>query len=113
MKGYIVLKNGTVVTGHFEGTTANIMGHLSAATDGTLSIVCEASGSCVEVHSALSEATFSTGKAVFMTESFDLLSAKLSANTTTVAKLVIDDLPFDYHLYDVKTWLGYTHPIAS
>jgi len=114
MKGYIVLNNGMVINGNFEGKTANVLGSISCSENGSISIHCDANGTCVTIVDTSAPAvTADTKKGIFTTEAFDLLASKLSAGENHLAKLVIDDLPFDYHLYDVKTWLGYDHLIAS
>ncbi|MDK9709892.1 hypothetical protein [Acidaminobacter sp.] len=111
MKGYIVLNNGMVINGNFEGKTANVLGSISCSDTGSISIHCDANGTCVTIVDASAPAGAADG--IFTTDAFDLLASKLSTGENHLAKLVIDDLPFDYHLYDVKTWLGYNHPIAS
>ncbi|SCZ77395.1 hypothetical protein [Acidaminobacter hydrogenoformans] len=114
MKGYIVLNNGMVVNGTFEGKTANVLGSLSFANDGSISIHCDSNGSCVTVHKASSPSEASaSSNGDFFTESFDLLASKVNSGQAKLAKLVIDDLPLDYHLYDVKTFLVESQLIAS
>lgn len=114
MKSYIVLNNGMVINGDFEGNTANVLGSISCSDSGNISILCESNGTCVTIVDASASAVASdSNKGVFTTAAFDLLASKLSAGENHLAKLVIDDLPFDYHLYDVKTWLGHDHLIAS
>jgi len=111
MKGYIVLNNGMVINGNFEGKTANVLGSISCSDTGNISIHCDSNGTCVTIVDA-SAATDAT-EGIFTTDAYDLLVSKISAGDNHLAKLVIDDLPLDYHLYDVKTWLGYDHLIAS
>lgn len=114
MKGYIVLNNGMVINGNFEGKTANVLGSISCSDTGSISIHCDANGTCVTIIDAsVTDGATDPAKGIFTTDAFDLLASKLSAGENHLAKLVIDDLPFDYHLYDVKTWLGYDHLIAS
>ena len=110
MKGYIVLNNGMVINGTFEGKAANVLGSISCSDSGNITLSCDSNGTCVTIASA---AAANTEQDVFTTEAFDLLASKLNGNDSHLAKLVIDDLPFDYHLYDVKTWLGFDHLIAS
>ena len=114
MKGYIVLNNGMVINGNFEGKTANVLGSISCSDTGNISIHCDSNGTCVTIVDASAAAgATDPAKGIFTTDAYDLLVSKISAGDNHLAKLVIDDLPFDYHLYDVKTWLGYDHLIAS
>jgi hypothetical protein len=113
MKGYIVLKDSTVVSGEFIGSTVNVMGKISVTQDGKVSIVCEATGNCVTVLDNTALETSHLYNNLFATEKFDMLVTKLNQGKCMAAKLVIDELPLDYHLYDVKTWLGYSQPAAS
>ena len=114
MKGYIVLNNGLVINGDFEGKFANVLGSISCSDTGCISIHCDTNGTCVNIIDAAAPAgAVDNIKGVFTTEAFDLLASKLIVGENHLAKLVIDDLPFDYHLYDVKTWLGHDHFIAS
>ena len=83
-KGYVVLENGLVVNGKFSKDLKNIVGKI-LFDNGQLSVECLETKAIfnveVEAHTHLKS-----------------LSGKLG-------KIVTDELPIDYHMYDLKTIL--------
>ena len=81
-KGYVVLENGLVVNGKFSNDLKNIVGKV-LFDNGQLSL------ECLET------------KAIFDVEVEG--HTKLNNASGILGKIVTDELPFDYHMYDLKT----------
>jgi hypothetical protein len=114
MKGYIVLKDGNVFCGEFEGAAANFLGNVNLTKDGNLSMVCDKSGNCVAIlDDSADNGSVAIENGIFKASDYDTMAAKFSNGKSVLGKLVIDDLPLDYHLYDVKTWLGYEESMIA
>lgn len=81
-KGYVVLENGLVVNGKFSEDLKNIVGKV-LFDNGQLSV------ECLET------------KAIFDVEVDG--HTKLENTSGILGKIVTDELPLDYHMYDLKT----------
>lgn len=81
-KGYVVLENGLVVNGKFSKDLKNIVGKV-LFDNGQLSV------ECLET------------KAIFDVEVEG--NTKLEKTSGILGKIVTDELPLDYHMYDLKT----------
>ena len=104
MKGYLVLENGSVFEGTLEGGKENILGLVWIQGDGSI---------VVENHKSINKGIGFNGNG-FKVEgdstvlsNLDLSDVKshLDANNKVYGKIVIDEMPLDYHLYDVKTYI--------
>lgn len=114
MKSYIVLKDGNIYSGEFIGNPVNFLGEVNLAQDGALSIVCDATGNCITITSANTPyVSDATGNGVFTTSEYAEFAANFSDGKKCLGKLVVDTLPLEFHLYDVKTWLGYEQSLVS
>lgn len=101
MKGYVMLQDGTIYSGEVIGTRQNVLGALSLTSDGTLTVQCGKTG-CTAVVSP--EAGQNNGIVLTPTDHAKLL--KKTADTPTIlGKVVADQLPKEFHLYDLKTVL--------
>jgi len=81
-KGYVVLENGLVLNGEFSEELENIVGKV-VMKDKQLSL------ECLET-----KVTFN----INVEE-----NSKLNSSSGILGKLVTDELPIDYHMYDLKT----------
>lgn len=86
MKGYLVLKNGVVISGKVSELNKNVLGSLSLSSDNSIKI------SVGDYHNSIH----------FDDAELKLLKTQLELNPT-IGKIVSDDLPLDYHMYDVQT----------
>ena len=103
MKAYLVLENGFIINGTLFGHPQNIIGELSINSNGSFSLTSEETNhTCVLSESS---ASLKAGECVFFSKDIEVASAMLTNTVPTYAKLVIDWLPAEYHLYDVKTYI--------
>ncbi len=84
MKGYLLLENGLMVKGTITGEYKNILGEVAVAD--LKSKVIQFNGNTFEICDDTDCTPLTLGKA-----------------TKFLAKLVVDSLPVEYHLYDLKT----------
>jgi len=103
MKAYLILDNGFMVSGTLFGHPQNIIGELSINSNGSFSLYSEeTTHTCILSESS---ASLKQGDCVFFSKDIEIASAMLTKTVPTYAKLVIDSLPAEYHLYDVKTYI--------
>lgn len=107
MKAYLLLENGFMVTGNLFGHSHNMLGELKVNKDGCL----ELDGVLFDEACMLTECSTSLkeGNSAFFSSDIDAIEAFLSEDSTTYAKLVIDSLDVEYHMYDLKTYVPSTH----
>ncbi|OPL09625.1 MAG: hypothetical protein AVO33_06335 [delta proteobacterium ML8_F1] len=84
MKGYLLLENGLMVKGTISGEYKNILGE-------------------VEVSALKSKVIQFNGSTFEICDDSDCYPLTLGNATKILAKLVVDALPVEYHLYDLKT----------
>ena len=103
MKAYLILDNGFTIHGTLFGNAQNILGELNVSSDGTFMLHnVGSSKDCVLTENS---ATLKEGHSVFFSKDIEDASNMLKDVIPTYAKLVIDDMSVDYHLYDLKTYI--------
>lgn len=103
MKAYLLLDNGFKIEGNLFGQAGNILGELSLTDEGTYSLNCLSSDSaCVLTQSS---ASLKEGNSAFFSADIKSVQALLNDVVPTYAKLVVDGLGEEYHLYDLKTFI--------
>jgi len=90
MKHYLVLENGTTLNLKHGGFHHNVLGVVSVENQ-MLSLDDPSTGKHYQTALDVSEAS--------------LLNSLILSNDSLLAKFVTDELPLDYHLYDLKTVL--------
>jgi len=99
MKGYLVLEDGNVFEGTLESGKENIVGLVSIQEDGSI---------VVKNHKSSNKGIgFKVEGDSTVLSNLDLSDVKnhLNTNTEIYGKIVTDDMPLEYHLYDVKTYI--------
>lgn len=86
MNGYLVLENGYVLDGIVASKECNVLGDIIFGDDNSISII----QSNVTNKIAVSKSEYLHLENKF--KNFDIMG-----------KIVVDSLPIEYHMYDVKT----------
>ena len=84
MKGYLLLENGTVLPGNITGEYKNVLGKIT---------LIDLKNKKIKINNLVIE----------LCAESNCIPLDLKAVTTMLAKIVVDSLPTDYHLYDLKT----------
>lgn len=98
MKGYLLLRDGSIFFGETLGKE-NILGNMLIDENGLIKVECPVTGKFGMV------GTTSLNENDSMTLSntdFEILKLKIG-NKALQGKIVTDNLPIDFHVYDVKT----------
>ncbi len=107
MKAYLLLENGYMVAGNLFGHSHNMLGELQINKNGCLEldgVLFDESCMLTQCSTSLKE-----GDSAFFSSDIDSIEAFLNEGSTTYAKLVIDSLDVEYHLYDLKTYVPSTY----
>ncbi len=106
MNAYLLLDNGFKIEGSLFGNSNNILGQLTVNEQGVFILhnVTEAYD-CVLTESSTS---LKEGLGVFFSANIDKASDMMNSVVPTYAKLIVDELSIDYHLYDLKTYIPNT-----
>lgn len=104
MKGYLVLENGRVFEGKVQNGCENILGSLSLQADG--SVMVENHLNPIKGMAFNGNGFKIDGDATVLSD-LDLkeVAEILNKGTHMYGKIVTDDMPMEYHLYDVKTYI--------
>ncbi|MEA3422438.1 MAG: hypothetical protein U9Q80_01315 [Bacillota bacterium] len=84
MKGYLLLENGTVLPGVITGEYKNTLGNITAS---------DLSSKKIKLNNLVIE----------LCDDSDCIPLNLKTAASMLGKIVVDSLPIDYHLYDLKT----------
>ena len=84
MKGYLLLENGTVLPGIITGEYKNTLGKITPN---------DFSFNKIKINNLIIELCDDSG----------CIPLNFKTVTSMFAKIVVDSLPVDYHLYDLKT----------
>lgn len=107
MKAYLLLDNGFMVEGTLFGHSHNMMGELKTNENGQLVLHCsEFNQDCVL---SVQTASLKEGNSAFFSADMDSATTKLNDFVPTYAKVIIDEMDVDYHLYDLKTYIPNVH----
>ena len=88
MKGYLVLSDGSIFNGMVSDASKNVLGKIIFDQEGSVKV----NGNTDEInHIALEEFELSS------------LKAKFNGSDSIQGKIVIDSLPIEFHMYDVKS----------
>lgn len=103
MNAYLLLENGLAVEGALFGQSQNKLGFVSEEYDGQFTLCCSQTDQICIL--AKASATLKEGQTAFFTKDMDTVVKALELNKGSgmLAKIVVDTLPQDYHLYDIKT----------
>jgi len=85
MKQYLVFEDGTSMPIKVQSLDKNFIGFLNEAK-GKITFTCKEDGRCYDTDI-----------------DSNLVSVKMPLHQPLVVKLVVDQLPIDYHVYDLKT----------
>lgn len=104
MKGYLVLENGRVLEGKVQNGSNNILGTLALQADGSIVVENHLNQ---EKGMAFNGSGFQVNENATVLSDLDLkeVTALLNTGTHMYGKIVTDQMPMEYHLYDVKTYI--------
>ena len=88
MKNYLLLEDGTYFMADGGQSKSNVFGEL-VMTNHQIGIKCKTTGAILKTQ--LSE-----------TET-QIIEQKLASHSGFLGKFIVDELPMDYHIYDLKT----------
>jgi len=92
MKGYLVLSDGSIFNGKVADSSKNVLGKIVFDHHGAVSVNhYKECSTCISNQIALSDIDWNNIKSKF-NDSGDVLG-----------KIVVDALPVDFHMYDLKT----------
>lgn len=103
MKAYLLLDNGFKIDGNLFGHSSNMFGELSLSENGAFVLKCK--GTSSECILSESSASIKKGNSAFFSADIHAASLMLNDVNPTYAKIVIDNIGIDYHLYDLKTFI--------
>jgi len=104
MKGYLVLENGCVFEGNVQSGSQNVLGSLSLESDGSIKIenhLNKSTGLAFNGHGYKTDKQSTVLSDLDLSEVVEVLKNKDSL----YGKIVMDSMPMEYHLYDVKTYI--------
>lgn len=84
MSGYLLLEDGTVYQGKIEGSYKNVVGNIT---------LNELSSKKITIN----------GLSISLCDDEDCVKLNLKNMHRILAKIVVDSLPVEFHLYDLKT----------
>lgn len=84
MKGYLLLEDGTIYPGKIEGSYKNAVGNIT-------------------LHDLSTKKITINGLIINLCEDDDCIKFNLKHMHKILAKIVVDSLPVEFHLYDLKT----------
>lgn len=93
MKGYLLLENGLSYDCTVSSDQKNIVGALNKTGEG-VSIRCQQTGKIALISSESSD---------FIIDSKDKKSLLNQLSKSVKGKIVVDSLPLEYHIYDLKS----------
>lgn len=102
MKAYLLLENGLKIEGDLFGKNENIFGALAISGDNLVLKPLTGQSDCIL---AQGSASVKSGQSAFFVKDTSLLKDCIDCNEMPLAKVVLDTLDLDYHLYDLKTYI--------
>ncbi|MBN2259740.1 MAG: hypothetical protein JW702_04310 [Clostridiales bacterium] len=87
MKGYLLLENGIKFSGAVVGDHKNVIGFISSR---------ELLEKKIQINNMTIELCDDNG----------CMPINMKLDSQMLAKIVVDSLPLDYHLYDLKTFIS-------
>ncbi|SCZ03095.1 hypothetical protein [Alkaliphilus peptidifermentans] len=100
MKGYLLLRDGSIFFGETV-SKENIFGNMRIDEKGLIKVECPATGKFGIVGStSLNE----NDSMMLSNTDFQILKLKIG-NKALEGKIVADNLPIDFHVYDIKTYI--------
>ncbi len=100
MKGYLLLRDGSIFFGETVGKN-NIFGNILIDEKGSIKVECPVTGKFGVVGTtSLNE----NDSMMLSNTDFETLKVKIG-NKALQGKIVTDNLPIDFHVYDVKTYI--------
>lgn len=100
MKGYLLLRDGSIFFGETVGKE-NILGNILIDEKGLIKVECPETGKFGIVGTS---SLMDNDSMMLSNTDFESLKLKVS-NTDLQGKIVTDNLPIDFHVYDVKTYI--------
>ena len=97
MKGYLVLRDGSIFFGETAGK-GNIFGDMCIDEKGLVKVECPVTGKLGVVGTT----SLNDDSMILSNTDFEILKSKIG-NKALQGKIVTDNLPIDFHVYDVKT----------
>jgi len=88
MKNYLLLEDGTYFTANGCQSETNVFGEL-IITNNQIGLKCKTTGAFLKTELSKAEA--------------QIIEQKLANHSGFLGKFVVDELPMDYHVYDLKT----------
>lgn len=88
MKSYLLLQDGTTFSQNSISAKFNVLGEL-VKLENQIGIKCKTTGSFF--------------KAELDEYALQMLNNKLCSQNGFLGKFIVDELPIDYHIYDLKT----------
>jgi len=101
MKGYLVLRDGSIFFGETAGKS-NIFGNMCIDEKGLIKVECPVSGKLGVVGTT---ALDSNNSMMLSNTDFEILKGKIG-NSAIHGKIVTDNLPIDFHVYDIETHIS-------
>lgn len=100
MKGYLLLRDGSIFFGETVGKE-NIFGNMCIDEKGIIKVECPVTGKSGK----LGTTSLNENNSMLLSNTdFETLKVKI-ANKPILGKMVADNLPIDFHVYDVKTYI--------
>lgn len=84
MKGYLLLEDGTTYPGIVDGGYSNALGAIKVLDAASMKIQIE-------------------GQTIVLCKDENCMRLNLKSGTSHLAKIIVDKLPLEFHLYDLKT----------
>jgi len=101
MKCYLLLQDGSIFIGKTQDKE-NLLGKASVDVEGSIKIQCQTTGKYKLV---VNSKNSNKGYVELSDVDFNILKEKLLNSKTSLAKIVTDSLPIEFHVYDLKTFI--------
>lgn len=107
MNAYLLLENGFMVEGNLFGHSHNVFGKLKINDKGCLELDgLHTNDACLLTTCS---ASLKEGNSVFFSSEIESIKSFMQSSGSSYAKLVVDSLDVEYHLYDIKTFIPNTN----
>lgn len=100
MKGYLLLEDGSIYKGEINGESRNFLGNVSLCDEG-IKVYCQLTSKYGFINS-LNDVS---SNLIIKDEDYEIIKKKLNKDKIIQGKIISDDLPIDYHLFDLKTYI--------
>ncbi|GAU77587.1 hypothetical protein [Fusibacter sp. 3D3] len=88
MKNYLLLEDGTYFMADGNQSDSNVFGEL-VMKNNQIGIKCKSTGAFLKTELSATET--------------QIIEQKLAGHSGFLGKFIVDELPMDYHIYDLKT----------